>query len=326
MNIYKINILTKLVFAICMYVSSNAFAETYPEKPIRIVVPFATGGTTDVLARVISEPLAKELGQPVIVENRAGAAGKIGTEYVAKSKNDGYVLGIATVSSTAITPVVYKNAGFDPLKDLTAITRLVSVPNVLVVSPELGVNNMDDFLKVLRKDSANYFYGHAGNGSEAHMMGELFNISNKTKLSPVPYQGSAPALQDALGGRVSAVFDNLPSSLPFIKTGQLKAIAIAYPERIAVLPDTPTFKELGMDSLNDASFFGLIGPANMPKDLSEKIQRAVKKVLAQPSVQDRLAGFSAEPVGNTPEEFSEELRVEVEKQRKTASTANIHFD
>ncbi|WP_226817146.1 tripartite tricarboxylate transporter substrate binding protein [Advenella sp. FME57] len=327
MNPVKKYIASNLVLTILACTTMTVSASTaYPVKPIKIVVPFATGGTTDVMARVLSEPLAKELGQPVIVENRTGAAGKIGTEYLARAKNDGYTLGIATVSSTAITPVVYKNVSFDPLKDLTAITRLVSVPNVLVVSPNLQVNNMADFLDVVKKDQGKYFYGHAGNGSEAHMMGELFNLVNKTKLNAVPYQGSAPALQDALGGQVSAVFDNLPSSLPFIKSKQLLALAVAYPERVPTLPDTPTFKELGMEVVNDSSFFGLIGPANMPKEITLKIQETVKKVLAQPAVLEKLKGFSAEPVGNTPEAFAQEIKLEVDKQRKTAKAAKIQFD
>lgn len=301
-------------------------AAAFPDRPIRLVVPFPPGGTTDVLARVIADPLGQALGTTVVVENRNGAAGRIGTEYVVRADPDGYTLGIATVSSTAITPVVYKNLSYDVLTDLAPITRLAAVPNVLVVSPSLGVNDMAAFVAKLKSEPNTHMYGHAGTGSEAHMMGALFLLSTQTTMTAVPYRGSSPALQDALGGQVSAVFDNLPSSLPFIQAKKLTPLAIAYPKRIAALPDVPTFAEVGLAPVNDASFFGLVAPGKTPPAVIDKINQAIVAVLKQPDVRTKLAGFSAEPVGNSPQAFGAELRAELEKQRAIAAKANISLE
>ncbi|CAM3975229.1 Bug family tripartite tricarboxylate transporter substrate binding protein [Bordetella muralis] len=295
----------------------------FPSKPIRLIVPFPPGGTTDVVARAVADPLGKILGQPVVVENRSGAAGRIGTEYVIRAPADGYTLGIATVSSHAVTPVVYSDISYNVERDLAPITRLASVPNVLTVSKSLKVDDLSSFIKAVQAHPGRYTYGSAGSGSEANMMGELFKLTTKTDMLHVPYKGSAPALQDALGGQITAVFDNLPSSLPYILSGDLQALAVAAPERVSSIPNVPTFKEAGVPELNDASWFGLVAPAGTPPEIVEQIYQATKQALATQEVKTRLGGFSAVPVGNRPEAFAAQLKEEIEKQRATAKRANI---
>lgn len=304
-----------------------AVAQTnFPTKPIRLVVPFPPGGTTDLVARAVADPLGKILGQSVIVENRSGAAGRIGTEYVIRAPGDGYTLGIATVSSHAVTPVVYSDISYNIERDLLPVTKLASVPNVLTVGKAVNANDLASFINIVKAQPGLYAYGSAGSGSEANMMGELFKLTTQTDMLHVPYKGSAPALQDALGGQIAAVFDNLPSSLPFILNGDLKALAVAAPERVASMPDVPTFKEAGYPQMNDASWFGMVAPAGTPPDVLEKIYQATKQALATEEVKARLSGFSAVPVGNRPEAFAIELRDEIEKQRTTAKQANIVFN
>ncbi|MCD0504818.1 Bug family tripartite tricarboxylate transporter substrate binding protein [Bordetella petrii] len=297
----------------------------YPSRPIKLVVPFPPGGTTDVLARTIADPLGKLLKQTVVVENRSGAAGRIGSEYVIRSEPDGYTLGIATVSSHAVTPVVYDNISYDVTRDLVPITRLASVPNVLTIGPSVPATDMKSFIALLKSKPGHYTYGSAGAGSEANMMGELFKLSTGTEMMHVPYRGSSPALQDALGGQIAAVFDNLPSSLPFILNGDLKALAVAYPQRLEALPDVPTFAEAGVPEVNDASWFGLVAPKGTPPEIVQRIYEATRDVLAMPDVKQRMAGFSAVPVGNPPAEFAAELKAEIDKQRKTAERAHINL-
>ena len=316
-------IISALAFAGASLTAPAQAQQPYPSRPIKLVVPFPHGGTTDVLARTIADPLGKLLKQTVVVENRNGAAGRIGSEYVIRAVPDGYTLGIATVSSHAVTPVVYDNISYDVTRDLAPITKLASVPNVLTIGPSVPASDMASFVKLLKSKPNVYTYGSAGAGSEANMMGELFKLSTGTEMMHVPYRGSSPALQDALGGQIAAVFDNLPSSLPFIRSGDLKALAVAYPQRIEALPDVPTFAETGIPDVNDASWFGLVAPRDTPPAVVQQLYQAVAQVLAMPDVKEKLAGFSAVPVGNPPAEFAAQLKAEIDKQRATAQRANI---
>lgn len=317
------HLLSALALACAAIVPPSFAQQPYPSRPIKLVVPFPPGGTTDVLARTIADPLGKILKQTVVVENRNGAAGRIGTEYVIRSEPDGYTLGIATVSSHAVTPVLYDDIKYDVTRDLAPITRLASVPNVLTIGPKVPAADMQSFIALLKSKPNVYTYGSAGTGSEANMMGELFKLASGTEMMHVPYRGSSPALQDALGGQIAAVFDNLPSSLPFIRNGDLKALAIAYPSRIPTLPDVPTFAEVGLPEVNDASWFGLVAPGNTPPEVIQRVYEATAQALALPEVKEKLAGFSAVPVGNPPQEFAAELKAELEKQRATAARAHI---
>lgn len=305
----------------------TGFAQAWPSRPIKLIVPFPPGGTTDIVARTMSERLSQELGQPVVVDNRPGAAGAIGSDAVAKAAPDGYTIGMATVTTHAVNPAVFSKLPYDVLRDLAPITRLVAVPNVMTVSPALKVETMSQFLSLVRAQPAGKFtYGSAGQGSEANLMGELFNQSAQVKLLHIPYRGSAPALQDAMGGQVDAVFDNLPSSLPFIKSGKLRALAVASPKRIALLPDVPTFAEVGLTPVNDTSWFGLIAPAKTPPDVIARIRDASTKVLGQSEVRAALAKLGGEPVGNRPDEFSAQLHADLEKFKKLADTSGIKLD
>ena len=309
-----------------LVIPMSAHAQDWPNRPIKLIVQFPPGGTTDIIARTMSEGLSKELGQPVVVENRPGATGAIGSDAVAKAPPDGYMIGMATVTTHAINPAVFTKLPYDVLRDLSPITRLVSVPNVMVVNPGLKVANMAQMTALAKTKTGQLTYGSPGPGSEANLMGELFNLTAQVKLTHIPYKGSAPALQDAIGGQIDAVFDNLPSSLPFIQSGRLQALAVASPKRLTILPDVPTFAEAGLTPVNDSSWFGLVAPGKTPPDIVNRIQAASVKVLALPEVRARIAQLGGEPVGNRPAEFTAQLRAELDKFKKLADSSGIKLD
>lgn len=326
----------KLILGLCM-AGATAFTSTfagaagaagaaaYPDKPIRLIVPFAPGGTTDIVGRLLAERLGNELGQPIVVENRAGAGGSIGTEVVARAKADGYTLGIATVSTHGINPVVYKKLSFDVEKDFQPITNLASVPNVMVINAKVPAKNMEEFIALAKKDPGKYTYASAGNGSVSNMMGELFKMASGTDLLHVPYRGVGPALTDTLAGQVNVLFDNLPSSLPHVKDGGLVALAVAAPERSAALPNVPTFAEVGLEAVNDASWFGLVGPVGLPDDILKKLHDATVKVLAQDKVKERLAELGAAPIGDSPESFAKTISATIATNADIVKKANIEL-
>jgi tripartite-type tricarboxylate transporter receptor subunit TctC len=303
-----------------------ATADTWPSRPIKLIVPFAPGGTTDIIARTMADRLTRELGQPVVVDNRAGASGAIGSDAVARAAPDGYTIGMATVTTHAVNPAVFSKLSYDVVRDLAPITRLVSVPNVMTVSPAAGVSTMAQMVAAAKAKPGKMSYGSPGRGSEANLMGELFNKSAQVSLLHVPYKGSAPALQDAMAGQIDVVFDNLPSSLPFIQGGKLRALAVASPKRIALLPDVPTFAEVGLAPVNDTSWFGMVAPAKTPLEIVNRIQAASAKVLAQPEVRATIEKLGGEPVGNKPEEFAAQLRSELDKFKRLADTSGIKLD
>jgi tripartite-type tricarboxylate transporter receptor subunit TctC len=321
------HLLPTLLAALTLFAaSSQSLAQTWPQKPIKIIVQFPPGGTTDIIARTMSSRLTQELGQTVVVENRPGASGAIGSDAVAKAAPDGYTLGMATVTTHAVNPAVFSKLPYDVMRDLAPITRLVAVPNVMTVSPNLQVTTMAQMVAIAKAKPGKVSYGSAGLGSEANLMGELFNVTAQVQLLHVPYKGSAPALQDAMGGQIDAVFDNLPSSLGFIQSGRLKALAVASSKRLAILPDVPTFAEVGLAPVNESSWFGLVAPAKTPADVINRIQAACAKILAMPDVRATLANLGGEPVGNSPDEFAEQLRSELTKFKRLADAANIKLD
>ncbi len=299
---------------------------TYPTKPITLVVPFPAGGTTDIVARIVADKLGQQLGQAVVVDNRGGAGGSIGTGYLAKATPDGYTLGIATASTHGINPAVYPRLQYDATKDFTPITNLASVPNVMSINPNVKATDMKSFIALAKSEPNKIAYGSAGNGSVSHMMGELFKMSSKTELLHVPYKGVGPALNDALAGQVQVLFDNLPSSMPFIEGGKLRALAVAAPKRVAALPNVPTFAELGLPEVNDAAWFGLIAPAKLPADIQAKLNAAAIKVLAMPEVRAKLEKLGATPVGDTPQHFAQQIATEVAKNKRVAAAAKISLD
>lgn len=298
----------------------------YPSKPIRLIVPFPPGGTTDIIGRMFADNLGKELGQTVVVENRGGAGGSLGSGAIANSAPDGYTLGIATVSTHGINPALYKNLPFDGEKDFTPISNLAAVPNIMTVNPKVPAKTIAEFIALAKNQPGTLTYASAGNGSVSHMMGELFRVASGTDLMHVPYRGVGPALNDTLAGQVDVLFDNLPSSLPHVQTGRLVALAVASPTRVAALPDVPTFTEAGLAAVNDASWFGLVGPAGLPTPVVEKLHAAVVKVSANPEVESRLNALGAAPAANNPTEFAQQIAVEIAKNKHIAQEAHIKID
>lgn len=316
-----------LIAASLLGASSMAGAQSagYPNKPIRLIVPFAAGGTTDIVARIVANGLSQELGQTVVVENRGGGGGAIGAEALARSSNDGYTLGIATVSTMGTNPATNAKTPYDPIKDFTPITNLVNVPNVLTVNPQVPAKNMKEFIALLKANPGKYSYASAGTGSISHLDGELFKSVTKTSMVHIPYRGSGPALNDTLAGQVNAQFDNLPSSLPHIQGGKLRALAIASPRRLASLPDVPTFAEEGLPEVNNVAWYGIVGPANTPPAVVKRIRDAAVKALQIPAVRDRLIESGSLIDGNTPEQFAAQIVKELELRKRIAKEQNIQL-
>jgi len=296
------------------------------DKPIRIVVPFAPGGSGDLIPRMIAPGLADALSQPVIVDNRTGAGGSIGTTFVARAPTDGLTLGVATVSTHGIYPAVMKNPPYDPIKEFVAVSNLARVPNVVSVHPSVKAKDMKEFIALARDPKALLDYGSPGVGSLGHMMGELFKQATRSYMLHIPYRGAGPALQDALAGQIKVLFDNLPASLPSIKSGRLRALAVAWPQRLPQLPDVPTFAEVGLPSLNGPAWFGLVAPRDTPAPAVQRIQEAVAKVLAQASLRARIEELGATPLGGSSKDFAKDILAEYTKWRAVAKAGGVSLE
>ena len=291
-----------------------AAAQSYPIKPIRLIVPFAPGGTTDIVARLIADPLGRELGQTVVVENRGGGGGAPGAAELARSAPDGYTLGMATVSTMAVNPACNPKLPYRSPEDFAMITNLVGVPNVVAVHPaKIAARNMGDFVKYLKANPGKISYASSGTCGIGHMMGELFKATSGTYMVHIPYRGAGPALNDVLAGQVEVLFDNIPSSLPHLQSGKLIAIAVAAPKRLEQMPDVPTLAELKMVPVNDQVWYGLVAPAKTPDDIIKRVHAAAVKVLAMPDVRAKLMQQTAVPIGNTPEQFRAQIISERDK-------------
>ena len=306
--------------------TGTAMAQGYPNKVVKLQIPFAPGGTTDIIGRVISEPLGKALGQVVVIENKAGGGGVVGAAELARAAPDGYTLGMATVSTTAANPAINPKIPYNTLTDFTPIINIAATPNILAVHPSFPAKNYKEFLAEIKKNPGKYSFSSSGTGSIAHLQMELFKNLSGTFVTHIPYRGSGPALNDTVAGQVNMIFDNLPSALPFILQKRLVPIVIAAPQRLAALPDVPTFKELGLEPVNRMAYYGLIGPKNLPKEVVDKISTATKKALEDPAVRKRIEDTGSIIVANTPEQFSAQIKAEYEVYKKVVDSAKLKLE
>ena len=314
------------------FVAVQAISQpAWPAKPVKIIVPFAPGGTTDLLARAMAPELSKAFGQTFIVENKAGAGGNVGADAVAKSPADGYTLLMGTVGTHGINVALYDKMPFDPVKDFAPVTLVAGVPNVMVMNTEkaksLNINSVADFIKYAKANPGKLNMASSGNGTSIHLAGELFKSMSGTYLVHFPYRGSGPALLDMVGGTMDVMFDNLPSALPQIKAGKLKALAVTSAQRSAVLPDVPTIEEAGkLKGYEASSWFGLLAPAGTPPDIVNRIQQEVAKSLNSPAVKEKLLAQGAIPGGNSPQDFSKMIAAEIKKWAQVVKVSGAKVD
>ena len=319
-------LVASIVSATTLLFSGSSVAQNFPNKPIRLIVPFAPGGSTDIIARSVGDALGRQLGQPVIVENKAGGGGSIGALEVMRAPKDGYTIGMATVSTTAANPAINPKIGYDPITDFTAISNIAATPNIIAVNPAFPAKDFKTFLAVLKANPGKYSYSSSGTGGIGHLQTELFKSLAGVYIVHIPYRGAGPALADTVGCQVSMIFDNLPSTLPFVKDGKLVPIVIAAPKRLAQLPNVPTFSEVGLAPVNRMAYYGLLGPAGIPKDIVEKYYAALKVVVADPAVKKRIEETGSIINVNGPEAFSKEIKAEYAVYKEVVAKQKLALD
>jgi len=312
--------------ALALLLAGGAWAQPYPTKSIRLVVPFPAAGTTDILAREVAQRLSVSFGQSVVVDNRPGAAGNIGSDMVAKSAPDGYTLLMGTVGTHAINPSLYAKMPYNHVKDFVPIVLVAGVPNVLEVTPSLPVNSVADLIKLAKEKPGQLNFASSGSGTSIHLSGELFKTMTGVDMMHVPYKGSAPALTDLMGGQVQLMFDNLPSSLAQIKAGKLRAIAVTSAQRSPALPNIPTIAESGLPGFEASSWFGLLAPAGTPPAIVARVNADVNEWLQTAEAKEKLLAQGAIPAGGTPEQFAAHIRVETEKWAKVVKVSDAKVD
>lgn len=306
--------------------ASVALAQAYPNKPIKLIIPFAPGGTTDIVGRIMAAKLSPILGQPVIVENRAGAGGSIGAGELVKAAPDGYTIGMGSVSTMGTNIVAYKNNKLDPITQFTHITNLASVPGIIFVNKNFPQKDFKSLVAELKANPGKYSYASSGAGAVGHLAMELFLVETGTDAQHIAYKGAGPAVTDVLAGNVPIMWDNLSSSLAQIKAGNFVPIGLAFPKRIPQLPNVPTFAELGLKNYEADTWFGFVGPANLPKDIVKKIYDASMQVLKDPDTIKKFEENGAFVIGNTPEQFTEQIKREVAKWKRVVDAKKISLD
>lgn len=311
--------------AVALAPAGPVAAQDFPTRPVTLVIPFAAGGSTDLVGRLIAERMAAELGQPVVVENKGGAGGNLGAAQVAKASPDGYTILMGTVATHALNPALYKKMPYDPVTSFAPVSLLVVVPNVLVVNPDFPAKTTEELIALLKKDPGKYSYASSGNGTPLHLSGELFKSMADVDMQHIPYQGAGPALVDVLSGQVPIMFDNLPSSTSHIKSGKLRALGVTTAKRAPSFPDLPAIAE-AVPGYETYTWNAVFAPAGTPPEVVAKLNAAANKALADPKVQARLADFSAVSVGSTPEELGEHVKKEIAKWAPIVKASGAQLD
>jgi tripartite-type tricarboxylate transporter receptor subunit TctC len=313
MKTVRARMMAKLAGMLLVVHCGLAAAQAWPSKPIKWIVPFAAGGTTDILARTVGEKLALALGQPVIIENKPGAGGSLGADFVAKAAPDGYTILGGTISTHAINATLYKELPYDPVRDFVPITLIARVPNMLVVNNDVPAKNVSELIVLMKKNPGKYTFASSGNGTSQHLSGELFKNIAGVDMQHVPYKGSPPALQDVMGGSVTMTFDNITTAWPLAKGGKLRALGVTTAKRSPVAPDVPTLAEAGLAGYEIGSWQGVFAPAGTPPEIVKRLNTEMVRIINLPDVKEKLLGLGAEPVGNTSEEFTVFVKAEVVK-------------
>ncbi len=313
-----------LFAALLLNAIDSAIAQTYPTKPIRIIVPFAPGGGADILARLLGPKLSDSWGQPVIVDNRAGAGGIVGTEMVAKAPGDGYVLAMGYIGTHAINPSLYPKLSYDPVKDFAAVALVASIPSILVVHPSVPAKSVQELIALAKSKPGELNYGSGGVGTAPHLAGELFNTMAGVKMVHIPYKGSGPALTELLGGHVSLMFNTMIQTIPHVKAGKLRGLAVTCAKRSAAMPELPTIAESGLPGYEMVGWFGILAPAGTPNEIVTRLNTEINKILNMTDVKDRLATLGSEPTGiTTPEQFGTFIKAEITKWAKVVKESGM---
>jgi tripartite-type tricarboxylate transporter receptor subunit TctC len=317
---------TLLLAAALAALPMAAFAQGYPSKPIRFVVPYPPGGPLDTIARLLGQKVSEGVKQPVIVENKPGAGGNIGADFVAKSLADGHTILMGAVATHAINPTLYAKIPYDPVRDFAPITQVASTPNVLVVNPSLPVSSVAELIAHAKANPGKLNFGSGSTGSAGHLAGELFNSLAGVQMTHIPYKGAAPAMRDLIGGQIHLMFDNLASSLTQVRAGRVKALAVTTAKRSSLAPELPTVAESGLAGFDISTWFGIFAPAGTPREAVARLHAEFTRALAAPDVREKMIHLGAEPVGNTPAEFATYIRAEAGKYARVIKASGARVD